>query len=58
MYVLSKNVKNTYFFPMKFSIFSNLCILHGQVFIMLGSGASKQLENVNVTKFCMAYCKR
>ena len=36
--VLSKNIKNIKFFPMKFSIFAfekkNLCILHGHVFVM------------------------
>ena len=37
IYVLSKNKKNIFKNPMKFSIFTgekNLCILHGQVFIM------------------------
>ena len=38
MYVLSENIKKkSFFFSMKFSILSsekNLCILHGQVFIM------------------------
>ena len=40
IYVLSKNKKNIEFFMMKFSIFTgekNLCILHGQVFVMFGS---------------------
>ena len=38
IYVLSKNKKNIKFFPMNFSIFDaekNLCILHGQVFVIL-----------------------
>ena len=37
IYVLSKNKKNINIFLMKFSIFTaekNLCILHGQVFVM------------------------
>ena len=36
-YVLSKNIKNIKIFLVKFSIFTaekNLCILHGQVFVM------------------------
>ena len=37
IYVLSKNKKNINFFLMKFSIFTgekNLCILHGEVFVV------------------------
>ena len=39
IYVLSKNKKNIKIFVMKFSIFiftaeKNLCVLHGQVFVM------------------------
>ena len=35
---LSKHIKNINIFPMKFSIFTaetNLCILHGQVFLII-----------------------
>ena len=38
MYVLNENIKNIKIFTIKFSILTpekkNLCILHGQVFIM------------------------
>ena len=36
--VLSKNIKNIELFPMKFSFFTaekKICILHGQVFVMV-----------------------
>ena len=38
IYVLSKNIKNIIFFPMKFLFFTaekNLCILHGQGFVVV-----------------------
>ena len=48
IYVLSKNIKNVNLFPMKYSIIfaseKNLCILHGQVFVMLWDKGSLQLE--------------